>query len=217
MPRRRKDLQPQLTEEQRRLVEENGGLIGFALKRYSRLAARLGDDCKGIAALALVEAVRRFDPAKGSFGTYAIRVIWAHMLRAAHRDHTVPRGWIVGTPPLPCVSLSSPVYMEGNYSTEPLLLADVIARDDAPRSSLEPDELAVVHRAITFLGPQEKEVLRLYFFDGKTNAEIAVILQICRERARQILESATERLRRLICINKDGAVRMARDSERGDT
>lgn len=69
------DADGRLTEEGRQLVAQH---VDFARKLASRLKAgkgRFGDEIESIALLALVEAARRHDPARGKFSTFAYRVI----------------------------------------------------------------------------------------------------------------------------------------------
>ena len=70
--------QSALTKEQRKLIEDNMGLAGWAAKRYSNLQ-NIGvayDDIAQEARLGLVRAAAAFDPTRGiPFGSFAARII----------------------------------------------------------------------------------------------------------------------------------------------
>lgn len=66
---------PELTDEQRRRVEENTGLVGFVLRRRNTPTADW-DDAFQDGTFGLIRAAQMFDPAKGfRFSTYAYRWI----------------------------------------------------------------------------------------------------------------------------------------------
>lgn len=64
-----------LTAGQQQLVMDNGGLIGWGLRRYARTAPEFWlEDLKSAAEDGLIRAAQKYDPAKGRFSTYA--VLW---------------------------------------------------------------------------------------------------------------------------------------------
>lgn len=82
-----------LTDEQRKLVEDNLSLVPYTLKKYYPDFARMPieyEDLKGHGYCALCNAAETFDTSKGfSFSTYAcsaIRGYILHELRKLHQD-----------------------------------------------------------------------------------------------------------------------------------
>src|SRR5579859_943 len=64
-----------LTAEQRALVEDNMGLAFYASRSFRKHFPPYSDDVLGAAFLSLVRAAQNYDPALGSFATYACRYI----------------------------------------------------------------------------------------------------------------------------------------------
>lgn len=69
-----------MTDEQRKLVEENIGLVGFAITKYVRSA--LGDDdVYQVGCLGLIEAAKRYDSSRGTFSAFAVMWITGHIYK----------------------------------------------------------------------------------------------------------------------------------------
>jgi hypothetical protein len=65
-----------LTDEQRKLVEDNVALVPFVLRKYGTGGSDW-DDAVGDGYCGLIRAAQRFDPTKARFSTYAVRWIRA--------------------------------------------------------------------------------------------------------------------------------------------
>lgn len=78
-----------LTAEQSKLVADNYPLVLFAVRRLWRIdpeASLLEGDAIGEGYLALIKAVRKFNPERGvKFNTYAMRAIYSNVRQAARR------------------------------------------------------------------------------------------------------------------------------------
>ncbi len=87
---RRRSARPSPTD----LVIENQDLVEIATSHLDRLVRSPAidrDDLRGEGQLALIHAARRYDPARGSFRSYAFRRVKGAMLDAIRRDHFLPR------------------------------------------------------------------------------------------------------------------------------
>lgn len=92
-----------LTEEQRKMVEDNCGLIYVALKQYC--IPREYEDFYGVMAEGLCNAVRTYNPNRGvKFSTYAMKCMWGACFTEKRKGRTQRRGNDVTI-----VSLSDPV------------------------------------------------------------------------------------------------------------
>lgn len=92
-----------LTEEQRKMVEDNYGLIYTALKKCCLQYEY--EDYYGVAAEGLCNAVRTYDPNRGvKFSTYAMKCMWGACFTEKRKGRTQRSGNDVTI-----VSLSDPV------------------------------------------------------------------------------------------------------------
>lgn len=92
-----------LTEEQRKMAEDNCGLIYVALKQYCIPGEY--EDFYGVMAEGLCNAVRTYDPNRGvKFSTYAMKCMWSACFMEKRKGRTQRSGNDVTI-----VSLSDPV------------------------------------------------------------------------------------------------------------
>lgn len=64
---------PPLTDDERRMVEDNTGLVGTVVYRWLRLNGPLAEDAMQDGMLGLMRAAQKFDPSLGfTFSTYAM-------------------------------------------------------------------------------------------------------------------------------------------------
>lgn len=100
-----------LTDEQRRLVEENVGLARRAAWKYRKSCALYGmdwDDAYSIACLGLIQAALTYDPEKGAPTTYLTCGCESQILRELRRYRVEKRA------KMRTVSLDAPIYDCGN-------------------------------------------------------------------------------------------------------
>lgn len=112
-----------LNDRQRDLVEDNIGLVGYALARYGHQGVGYGEDAFQIGLIGLMRAAACFDNARGvRFATYAVHCILSE-LKQEHRRMTRPsRGGGMRT-----LSLDLPCRLAGE---EDIHLADQIPCDE---------------------------------------------------------------------------------------
>lgn len=160
------------------------------------------DDFLSVARYALIEAAERFDATRGlKFITFAHRFAWGRLQSARNRTcglihipahtwlrnswrHTEARDRALRVGPLPLLGSDG--------------AGDIAA--PAPRERLEPDEMALVRRALTRLTARQRLVVtRRFGLDDRprgTLEEIGAELGLTPERVRQIQSHAMRRLRR---------------------
>jgi len=147
------------------LVVQYTPLVKSIVNKY-KLCGIPFDDLMQEGLLGLLEAQKRFDENRGAkFTTYAVYWIRNRILEA--------------------------IKHEGKENFKALELNEAI---EVPQA----EETIVPQQQFTLpagLPPIEKEVMRMYFIERKTLAEIAVSLHVSREKARQIRQKAFRRLR----------------------
>jgi RNA polymerase sigma-B factor len=213
------------------LVEENMPLALHLARRFAHRGESL-EDLEQVAALALVNAVDRYDPVHATaFAAYATRTILGELKR-----HFRDKGWMVRPPRRIqelCLELNrelerltqtvgrSPTIRELAHAVG-ASEADVIEALDAAESywavsldapTAEGDSLgsrigesdvefdAVEQRAslaeqLSGLPEREQTILRLRFFDGLTQSEIAVAVGLSQMHVSRLLRTSLTTLRR---------------------
>jgi RNA polymerase primary sigma factor len=188
-----------------RLVESNLRFVVSYAKRYRGLGVSFLDLIHE-GNLGLIEAARRFDPARNvkliSYAVWWIREAMMHVLAEQTRAFSFPPKLFAAiTAGGEDVSLSEPVTNrldEGSTRELGDLLAEEHAAvDEQLIHQLDLDELA---GALQDLDGKEREVVRLRFGleddEEHTLQEIGDRLHLSRERVRQIESRAKDKLRR---------------------
>ena len=160
-----------LTEAQRILVEENLGLISYAMKKLPIYLFDSPEDAFQIGTIGLMKAARSFDPdRKILFSTYAMPCI-TNELRMALRHIN---SW---NPPGRTFSYDAPL---PNVDGDSLSLIDMISSDDQPA-----DERIMVHETLGEVistlkhmkDPDAFEIIRM-IVQNRRQEEIAACLGI---------------------------------------
>ena len=89
------------------------------------------------------------------------------------------------------VSLHDPVYAEGG---DPLTIMDQV-KDDRNTEGAWIDQLCL-QTAFRALGPREKEILSMRFYDGKTQMEVATALGISQAQVSRLEKGAIKSMRK---------------------
>jgi len=175
-----------------RLVEANLRFVVSYAKRHCGLGVSFLDLIHE-GNLGLIEAARRFDPArKVKFITYAvwwIRESMMHVLAEQTRAFSFP--------PRLFAVLHNP-----RRDAPPRQIGDVLTQDDVPAVDgvlIHRADLDTLASALGDLDRREREVVRLRFGlddEPQTQAAIGARLRVTRERVRQIESKAKEKLRR---------------------
>lgn len=180
-----------LSADERRLVEENVGLVRHILgRKFSGAPPGLWEDLAGEGFVALARAAQRYDPSLGfKFCTFAGRAVWSRMARLLRASHLirVPRG--SGEVPPAVVSLAS-LAGDGGGAYEPA----------APEAEAEPETSfrARVEAALPLLRGRHAEALRLRLLEGATFDGVGRHLGVSKERARQVVKAGLRRLQQAL-------------------
>jgi RNA polymerase primary sigma factor len=185
-----------------RLVEANLRFVVSFAKRYRGLGVSFLDLIHQ-GNLGLIEAARRFDPARNvKFITYAVwwvRESMMHVLAAETRAFSFPPKLFAAMHASEDVSLNEPLPSAGSDSRE---RGDLLPQDQPPVEDemIHQSDLAELTAALGDLDGKELEVVRLRFGfeddEPRTLQEIGDRLNLTRERVRQIESRAKDKLRR---------------------
>lgn len=171
------------------LITQNMGYV-ITLARQYKSDILSTDDLVSEGVIGMMKAAQKYDPSRGKpFVTFAAPYIRHSIETAISRLES-------GTG-VRSTDESLPVGSSNNYT-----LLNVLEDKDAPRADLQAEEttltadmLAVMH----VLSDREQRVLNLYYGNGyerQTMAEIGEVMELKRERVRQVRDQALRKLRK---------------------
>ena len=186
---RKSPVESDLIEKRNALVEANHGLVISIAKRYVN-GHVLIEDLIQEGYLGLIAATERFDAERGcQFSTYAVYWIRGYISRAARK--AMNGGELL--------SLNMPVGEDENST----LVEFIVDEDEAsPYEAAEQNEqIQFVAEMMSCLKPRERRVIELRFGLNSeiehSFEEVGGLLNLSKERVRQIEVKALERLREL--------------------
>ena len=158
---------------------EHLGLVTFVIKKHFSSTRLEYDDLFQIGCIGLIKATRAFEPSRGAFSSFAVKVIWQTIANALQHDRRKNA---------PTISLDKPITGDGGDSFLDTLPAEVnvektVANHDA------------VKRALQSIGPTARTII-LMRADGKTQDEIARAMGTSIQNVQQCIKRAHERLAR---------------------
>lgn len=153
-----------LTNEQRATVEQNLGLVRWALSRNGNTLCRNADAVQD-GCVALCQVAQRWQPKRSRFSNYAAR-------RIVGAAHDGMRRW----------SRASPEARDGPPCK---------SREPPPESGLEAeDRCRRIREAMASLSPRDREALHRRFWMGQTDQEVGRELNVTYSRVSQIRKRA---------------------------
>lgn len=164
------------------------------------------------ALIAVIEAVDRYDPAKGSFETRVHCLIRWRVLEAMRREdprsramqEKASREFIAdrAEKPSPYIDPHDYFLMTLNgrlwYAMSIERMDDEIAQEWEPEpevTALDGERRRLLDTVLSDLPPREAECIRLYYFEQRSRAEVSAALSVSRRRVNQLHEQAIKKLR----------------------
>lgn len=169
-----------LTEEQKRMAEENYKLVPYVLN----LMHKNYDDWHGLAAVALCEATQTYNPDRGAFTTYAILRIRSEIMKKLDYD-----GRKMRNPGEEILSLD--MQYDNSDCTNVISMHDIIG----DKYWLKQESVVEWNMILGILGQREKEFLSLYA-SGYRMVEIAKFYQTSPQNVSRIIINARRKLRK---------------------
>jgi len=190
------------------LVREHLHLVSVTASRLLRNVTREErEDIEAVGRAALVRAAAGYDPAKGKrFQNYAVWLL-RRVMSAAARQQNDTRGGFGGyssermQEPLPVsFSLSLPVKESADATSSTTTWGDALP-DTSPDGDTEGSVLrectaVLLWEAVQTLPPQQQQVLRLRYLEGRLFREIGAEMGVSAQRVQAIHDSALTTLRR---------------------
>jgi RNA polymerase sigma factor (sigma-70 family) len=205
---------PPRAEDHLRLVS---WVVGRLRKSHEAARYASRDDLMQSGYLGLCKAVRLYDPANGTaFSTYAAKAIWSQAIKSLERDGVIRVSHHVRKKAASCpkaaAKLKQATRLTPLYRTA-LEVSDHRRYDTfsvEPIDHREPPEPACPHewpeaeKALATLHPRHRRVLRLFFWEGMPQREVAVVMGISEEWARGLKLQALAKLRARLGVKEVG-------------
>ena len=178
-----------------RLLEQNRGFIYKVAKRYLPAAIRNRgmdlEDLAQAACIGMIEAVPVWDAERGSFLTVAIYYMTCS-IRQELGVLTTKQRFENQEPPL---LLSTPAGEDENSDTLLDLVQDTTAKD--PQQAAEQADMQrIVREVVADLPEKQRDVVRAYYLDGRTMADLSSLIGCSTEKAEQLKRIGIKTLRR---------------------
>ena len=178
-----------------RLLEQNRGFIYKVAKRYIPAAVRNRgmdlEDLAQAACIGMIEAVPAWDAERGAFLTAAIYYMTCS-IRQELGVLTTKQRFENQKPPL---LLSTPAGDDASGDALLDLVQDTTVKD--PQLAAEQADMQrIVREAVADLPDQQCDVVRAYYLDGRTMADLSGIMGCSTEKAEQIKRIGIKALRR---------------------
>lgn len=168
---------PPDTEERHRMIMENQGLVYHVALR---LAPQRLEEAVSFGQEGLIEAVDRFDPARGTrFSSYAYRYIWGYIHSGLYLK---PARW----------KPQIPVDFGGDRD-------EIGSAGEPPDHRTESAEIPVIREEVwerirKYLDPRRYTAIFEYYAGGKDLNDVGKLLGISRERARQLIKTGLQHM-----------------------
>lgn len=176
-----------LTADQQKLVEDNIGLAKYIVNKYVRTISKdnnqLFDELIDSAYIALCIGATRYDETKGEVSTYLYKCV----MRIIHRN--VFYCWLrIGSPSWDMKDCKKILlFSEIGYSHESGHILDVYDRQ-FNEPSWDYPHLDVLDMLQKILSHRDCLIVRLRVFEDYTYDRIGLILDVSKERVRQLFE-----------------------------
>ena len=192
-----------MKEDRNKIVTDNMGLVVSTARKYQGQGLEL-DDLVSEGTIGMIKAVERYNPEKGGFAAFALPEIKKSIEAAIEQQsglYRIPRKEKSVVEKKRRVPLSVDAPLGGRENINLLsLLVNTNAKDsdiDATSSSY----MKLIIDVLDLLDKREREVITCFYGirrDRLSLAEIAAQMCIKRERARQIRDKATRKIRKAI-------------------
>ncbi len=172
-----------------KLITENMGYV-VTLARQYKSDILSTEDLVNEGAIGMMKAADKYDPSRGKpFVTFAAPYIRRSIEAAINKLETATD--------MRSTDESLPIGSRNNYT-----LLNVLEDKDAPKADSIVEDTTLTEeliRAMDVLNERERKVLNLYYGNGyerQTMAEIGEVMELKRERVRQIRDQAMRKLRK---------------------
>ena len=181
-----------MTEEQKKLVEENMNLVYFTLSRYYPWLLQ-DEDVRSVGMIGLMLAAQKWEPSRGKFSTFAVKVIKREIsnewrkTQTKGRDEKTNRYYECAQKAAQFVGREQNTNDVGDLSIWNLLASpEDVAKECEERIDLQ--------KALAKLPPRHVEILKLHYVEKMKLDDIGELYGMSRQRAHEIICTAKRHL-----------------------
>lgn len=181
-----------MTEEQKKLVEENMNLVYFTLSRYYPWLLQ-DEDARSVGMIGLMIAAQNWDPSRGKFSTFAVKVIKREIsnewrkTQTKGRDEKTNRYYECAQKAAQFVGREQNSNDIGDLSIWNLLASpEDVAKECEERIDLQ--------KALAKLTPRHVEILKLHYVEKMKLDDIGKLYGMSRQRAHEVICTAKRHL-----------------------
>lgn len=181
-----------MTEEQKKLVEENMNLVYFTLSRYYPWLLQ-DEDVRSVGMIGLMIAAQKWEPSRGKFSTFAVKVIKREIsnewrkTQTKGRDEKANRYYECAQKAAQFVGREQNTNDIGDLSIWNLLASpEDVAKECEERIDLQ--------NALAKLPPRHVEILKLHYVEKMKLDDIGKLYGMSRQRAHEVICTAKRHL-----------------------
>ena len=181
-----------MTEEQKKLVEENMNLVYFTLSRYYPWLLQ-DEDVRSVGMIGLMIAAQNWEPSRGKFSTFAVKVIKREIsnewrkTQTKGRDEKANRYYECAQKAARFVGREQNTNDIGDLSIWNLLTSP----EDVAK---ECEERIDLRKALAKLPPRHVEILKLHYVEKMKLDDIGKLYGMSRQRAHEVICTAKRHL-----------------------
>ena len=192
-----------MKEDRNKIVTDNMGLVVSTARKYQGQGLEL-DDLVSEGTIGMIKAAERYNPEKGGFAAFALPEIKKSIEAAIEQQsglYRIPRKEKSVVEKKRRVPLSVDAPLGGRENINLLSLLVNTNAKDADIDDTSSSYMKLIIDVLDLLDKREREVITCFYGirrDRLSLAEIAAQMCIKRERARQIRDKATRKIRKAI-------------------
>ena len=190
-----------MKEDRNKIVTDNMGLVVSTARKYQGQGLEL-DDLVSEGTIGMIKAAERYNPEKGGFAAFALPEIKKSIEAAIEQQsglYRIPRKEKSVAEKKRSVPLSVDAPLGGRENIN--LLSLLVNAKDSDIDATSSSYMKLIIDVLDLLDKREREVITCFYGirrDRLSLAEIAAQMCIKRERARQIRDKATRKIRKAI-------------------
>lgn len=177
-----------MTEEQKKLVEENMNLVYFTLSRYYPWLLQ-DEDVRSVGMIGLMIAAQNWEPSRGKFSTFAVKVIKREICNEWRKTQTKGRDEKANR----YYKCAQFVGREQNTNdVGGLSIWNLLASPEDVAKECE--ERIDLQKALAKLTPRHVEILKLHYVEKMKLDDIGKLYGMSRQRTHEIICTAKRHL-----------------------
>lgn len=181
-----------MTEEQKKLVEENMKLVYFTLRRYYPWLLQ-DEDARSVGMIGLMVAAQNWEPSRGKFSTFAVKVIKREIFNEWRKTQTKGRDEKANRY-YECAQKAAQL-AAGEQNPNDAGYLSIWNMLASPEDVAKECEVRIdLQKALAKLPPRHVEILKLHYVEKMKLDDIGELYGMSRQRAHEVVCTAKRHL-----------------------